>query len=167
MSSLPSSLLFLSIFIFAIFLLLGSVSPLSCFTDYCPSDNSTLCLTICPPSHNYCFRNTTFPPSIRIPGARLGCSEVDCNIPCDYEEYEDTDGEGEYCCCSGDYCNDDSKLGNLMKPKFEYRMPPLDEWPPLLRKLEREGGIITDIELVFVIIICFSINLSCVIMCVM
>ncbi|XP_019849179.1 PREDICTED: signal peptide, CUB and EGF-like domain-containing protein 1 [Amphimedon queenslandica] len=112
---------------FLILLFSSDVSSLlSCFTDHCPGDNTSLCLTICPRTYQACFRNTTFPPSLhfeRLP--RLGCSRLDCRISCDYEEYDSDEG-GEYCCCTSNYCNEETALAHLIKPKFNYHLPPLD-----------------------------------------
>ena len=101
-------------------------SLLSCFTDHCPGDNTSLCLTICPRTYEACFRNTTAPPSLHFELPRLGCSRLDCRIDCDYEEYDIYEG-GEYCCCTSDYCNVEFALAHLIIPKFNYHLPSLDQ----------------------------------------
>ena len=118
---------------------------LTCFTNICP-DNATLCLKICESHSKSCVRvgaiELRFPFPARIVLTQLGCSSNPCNSSHLTTCVTDIRIKRQSCCCSDDYCNKPGgktdEIADLMKPKFCYRLTPIEPLPTIERGREEK-----------------------------
>lgn len=107
------------------------VSSLSCFTNVCRGDNTSLCLEVCHPGVHSCVKDSiviSFPPAIFVT-TMMGCINETCSKPRNGSKFcwYNSKPPSRNCCCNEDYCNEEEEEKTaLIKPKFSYRLNPPD-----------------------------------------
>jgi hypothetical protein len=109
-------------------LLVSATNSLTCLTNDC--NGWDFCAVVCPSEWMSCarivgLRGGVFPPGL-LTYRFMGCTPLQCNFT-SFTCRVNPNTIEQICCCSTDYCNDDSLQSQSVIPKFSYG---IDQPPP-------------------------------------